>query len=114
MFLGLLYILLTAGKLKLLPFAVFFSIDIVVSVKRFLLISLLRQQCQLKIRQQTARALVFKNPSNQSSKTCLYFDNDHIGLMCFAIGFRKGIKSLVYLSKMSTIKVLEAHTPSMS
>ena len=38
--LDLLYILLTAEKLKLMLFAVFFSIDIVALLKRFILISL--------------------------------------------------------------------------
>ena len=41
-------------------FSVLFSIDIVVSVKRFVMISLKRQQCQLKIRQQTGQALDFQ------------------------------------------------------
>lgn len=36
--------------LKPKPFAVLFSVDIVVSVKRFALISLLTQRCPLKIR----------------------------------------------------------------
>ena len=38
--LRMLYILLTADKLKLMLFAVFCSIDIVASLKRFILISL--------------------------------------------------------------------------
>ena len=41
-------------NLKLEPFAILISIDIVVSVKKLKQISLLKQQCQLKIRWQTA------------------------------------------------------------
>ena len=67
------------------------------------------------MRRQTARAKVFDKPFQPFFKnSSQIFDNGHIGKMCFAVGFRKGIKSLGYLSKMSTIKVLEAHTPSMS
>ena len=45
-------------NLKLEPFAILISIDIVVSVKKLKQISLLKQQCQLKIRWQTARTYV--------------------------------------------------------
>ena len=46
-----------SGKLKLESFAVLLPIDIVVSVKLFALMSLMRLECQLKIRRQMARAL---------------------------------------------------------
>ena len=45
-------------NLKLEPFAILISIDIVVSVKKLKQISLLKQQCQLKIRWQTAQTYV--------------------------------------------------------
>ena len=43
-------------NLKLEPFDVLFSYDMVVSVERFVFISLLRGRCCKKIRRQTARA----------------------------------------------------------
>ena len=43
--------------IKLEPFVILFSYDIVISVIRFVLIPLLRQQCFKKIKQQTAQAL---------------------------------------------------------
>ena len=45
------------SQLKLEPFVILFSYNIVISVIRFVLIPLLRQQCFKKIEQQTAQAL---------------------------------------------------------
>ena len=54
--------------LKLGPFAVLFSYNIVVSVKRFVLISLLRQRCRKKIRKQL-KLKIFQGVVMKSKKT---------------------------------------------